>query len=191
MKFGIQFDFHKIPEWSEHYFDYKALKRMLKKYVKKLNELQETSQKKIADLAYKKKISSKTVYIKDTQEKLLSEEGKEESPKLRNRLNSDSDKSNASIETVSEQDEYLLIWQEKFIEYVNKVNSFFKSKYLENKEEYEALKMKMLDKKKEHGQKHSVNDISLPLMEEQLVKSFKKTMRMNIERDELGIETII
>jgi hypothetical protein len=31
MKFGRQFDFHKIPEWSEFYFDYKALKKELKR----------------------------------------------------------------------------------------------------------------------------------------------------------------
>lgn len=30
MKFGRQFDFHKIPEWSEFYLDYKELKNCLK-----------------------------------------------------------------------------------------------------------------------------------------------------------------
>jgi glycerophosphodiester phosphodiesterase len=30
MKFGRQFDFHKIPEWSEFYLDYKELKKSLK-----------------------------------------------------------------------------------------------------------------------------------------------------------------
>jgi SPX domain protein involved in polyphosphate accumulation len=30
MKFGSQFDFHKIPEWSEYYLDYEYLKRVLK-----------------------------------------------------------------------------------------------------------------------------------------------------------------
>jgi hypothetical protein len=30
MKFGKQYDFHKIPEWSEHYLDYEYLKKILK-----------------------------------------------------------------------------------------------------------------------------------------------------------------
>ena len=32
MKFGKQYDFHKIPEWSEFYLDYTELKNILKKY---------------------------------------------------------------------------------------------------------------------------------------------------------------
>jgi SPX domain protein involved in polyphosphate accumulation len=30
MKFGQQYDFHKIPEWSENYLDYDYLKKSLK-----------------------------------------------------------------------------------------------------------------------------------------------------------------
>jgi SPX domain protein involved in polyphosphate accumulation len=30
MKFGKQFEFHKIPEWAEYYLDYSELKRLLK-----------------------------------------------------------------------------------------------------------------------------------------------------------------
>ena len=30
MKFGKQFAFYKIPEWSEYYFDYAAIKTILK-----------------------------------------------------------------------------------------------------------------------------------------------------------------
>ena len=32
MKFAKQFEFHKIPEWSEHYLDYYNLKTLLKKF---------------------------------------------------------------------------------------------------------------------------------------------------------------
>lgn len=35
MKFGKQYDFHKIPEWAEHYFDYNSLKKLLKSFHKK------------------------------------------------------------------------------------------------------------------------------------------------------------
>ncbi len=32
MKFGQQFEFHKIPEWFEDYLSYKRLKQLLQKY---------------------------------------------------------------------------------------------------------------------------------------------------------------
>ncbi len=32
MKFGKQYDFHKIPEWSEFYLDYRNLKGYLKRF---------------------------------------------------------------------------------------------------------------------------------------------------------------
>ena len=30
MKFGKQFEFYKIPEWSEFYFDYSGIKTVIK-----------------------------------------------------------------------------------------------------------------------------------------------------------------
>jgi SPX domain protein involved in polyphosphate accumulation len=38
MKFGKQFDFHKIPEWSENYLDYENLKNELKTLAKIMRE---------------------------------------------------------------------------------------------------------------------------------------------------------
>jgi SPX domain protein involved in polyphosphate accumulation len=35
MKFGKQYEFHKIPEWSEHYFDYNKVKKLLKEFKNK------------------------------------------------------------------------------------------------------------------------------------------------------------
>ena len=32
MKFGKQFEYHKIPEWSEYYLDYTELKLILKDF---------------------------------------------------------------------------------------------------------------------------------------------------------------
>jgi hypothetical protein len=32
MKFGNQYEFHKIPEWSENYFDYGLVKKLLKEF---------------------------------------------------------------------------------------------------------------------------------------------------------------
>ncbi len=36
MKFGKQLLLHIIPEWNDKYFDYKGLKRMLKKFKAKI-----------------------------------------------------------------------------------------------------------------------------------------------------------
>jgi hypothetical protein len=38
MKFGKQYDFHKIPEWSENYLDYEYLKSLLKEISKQFKE---------------------------------------------------------------------------------------------------------------------------------------------------------
>ena len=32
VKFGKQFEFHQIPEWTEYYLDYNSLKILIKKY---------------------------------------------------------------------------------------------------------------------------------------------------------------
>lgn len=32
MKFGLQFEFHKIPEWYSEYLDYKRFKGLIKKF---------------------------------------------------------------------------------------------------------------------------------------------------------------
>jgi hypothetical protein len=35
MKFGIQFDFHKIPEWFQEYFDYLRVKLLSKDFAER------------------------------------------------------------------------------------------------------------------------------------------------------------
>lgn len=32
MKFGVQFEFHKIPEWYSEYLDYRRFKGLIKKF---------------------------------------------------------------------------------------------------------------------------------------------------------------
>lgn len=44
MKFGKQFDFYKIPEWSEFYFDYISIKKLLK-YLDKRRHKNKTKKK--------------------------------------------------------------------------------------------------------------------------------------------------
>lgn len=36
MKFGIQFDFHKIPEWYQEYFDYLRFKLLSKDFAERV-----------------------------------------------------------------------------------------------------------------------------------------------------------
>ena len=36
MKFGVQFEFHKIPEWYTEYLDYMRFKAMISTFKKKL-----------------------------------------------------------------------------------------------------------------------------------------------------------
>lgn len=36
MKFGVQFEFHKIPEWYSEYLDYRRFKGIIKKFKKKV-----------------------------------------------------------------------------------------------------------------------------------------------------------
>ena len=36
MKFGIQFEFHKIPEWYTDYLDYLKLKKLIKDFTRRL-----------------------------------------------------------------------------------------------------------------------------------------------------------
>jgi hypothetical protein len=38
MKFGIQFEFHKIPEWSEYYLDYQFIKSSMKDFKRKFKK---------------------------------------------------------------------------------------------------------------------------------------------------------
>jgi len=36
MKFGVQFEYHQIPEWYGNYLDYKRLKKLISKFKKKV-----------------------------------------------------------------------------------------------------------------------------------------------------------
>ncbi len=36
MKFGAQFEYHKIPEWYSDYLDYKRFKRLIKRFKHKV-----------------------------------------------------------------------------------------------------------------------------------------------------------
>ena len=42
MKFGIQFDFHKIPEWYSEYFDYLRFKLISKDFAHRVKSKSNT-----------------------------------------------------------------------------------------------------------------------------------------------------
>jgi hypothetical protein len=43
MKFGIQFDFHKIPEWYSEYFDYLRFKQLSKDFEERVKSIMITA----------------------------------------------------------------------------------------------------------------------------------------------------
>ena len=133
MKFGQQFNFHKIPEWSQYYFDYKALEIFIKEIIKK--------QKGIRD----KKDSKSKSEVKAKNKDLLLEEEKFDNEKHERNISEDlSNMYSNSIQNL-QNDEYFYAFREKFIEFLNVVNTFFKSKYQENLEEFEFLKKKIVE----------------------------------------------
>ena len=38
MKFSRQLDYHKIPEWSSFYIDYRAMKKLINRYLELFTE---------------------------------------------------------------------------------------------------------------------------------------------------------
>ena len=146
MKFGQQFNFHKIPEWSEYYFDYKALKKFIKEIIKKqigIREDKKDHPKK--DKNSKTKLQKSKSLFKSKKKDLLLEREKIENDKLERRISDVSNMNNISIQ-ILQNDEYFYAFREKFIEFLNVVNTFFKSKYQENLEEFECLKKKIGEK---------------------------------------------
>ena len=98
MKFGKQFEFYKIPEWSEYYLDYNGIKtvikfldkrRLKKKQLKKIKKLKE----KLRKLSFQ------------------NEEVKNKSDKSEDETNTNSDNNQIQIDSNQEN---LLIKEKKF-----------------------------------------------------------------------------
>ena len=67
MKFGRQFEFYKIPEWSEYYLDYNGIKTVIKFLDKR--RLKKKQLKKIKKIKAKlRKLSSQSLDIKSLEE---------------------------------------------------------------------------------------------------------------------------
>ena len=144
MKFGKQFDFHKIPEWSEYYLDYRLLKKILKQNIEKLKEI-------YANRALLLRQCNKSAIYKKKKKEYFSDEYKVmNNEKHTGYLSAilDQDRSILTSDQ-TEEEECFYSFQEKFIELVNIVNTFFKSKYNDNKTEFECLKHNFAQKKNE------------------------------------------
>ena len=174
MKFGKQFDFYKIPEWSEFYLDYISLKKLIKYLDKRRHKKRSKAIKKL-----------KQIHIKDEEDS-----NEEESSYLEHEheQHSESNISSGKEENVevqkakeiqleklpeSEQIQYFItIYKQK----VGVVEQFFLTKLSEFQASFENLKKKINVKRSMLGKNFQRTDSAYIL----------KTKQENAERDELG-----
>ena len=141
MKFGKQFDFYKIPEWSEFYLDYISLKKLIKYLDKRRHKKRSKAIKKL-----------KQIHIKDEEES-----NEEESSYLEHEHEQHSDpnissgkEENVEVQKAkeiqleklpeSEQIQYFItIYKQK----VGVVEKFFLTKLSEFQASFENLKKKI------------------------------------------------
>ena len=171
MKFGKQFSFYKIPEWSEFYFDYIGVKTVLKFIDPRRKK--KNSVKKIKKL--KKKLTIKPNYTENT----IPSNNFEESSKIidyqKEHLNKKEIEKNEVIknsEDISKlsNDEKLKHFIKFYISKVKVIDEFFTSKLNEYYNSYKNLKNKINEKKNSEKDKENKIDKKLE----------------NAERDELG-----
>ena len=171
MKFGKQFAFYKIPEWSEFYFDYIGVKTVLK-FIDPRRQ-KKNSVKKM------KKLKKKLTIIANNKENENASNNIEETSKIidhqYDHMNNKEIEKNEIIRNA--EDISKLSLEEKlkhFIQfYISKlkiVDEFFSSKLNEYYNSYKNLKKKINEKKKNEKED----------------KDTKKEKLENAERDELG-----
>ena len=191
MKFGKQFEFYKIPEWSEFYFDYSGIKtvikfldkrRLKKKQLKKLKsikaKLRKLSSSKNLELknsqndisTSSREIDQSGDNINDISEKksfLQQEKMKEHEIVKREKIMEAEDLSGYSNE--EKLSKFLNIYREK----IALVNDFFTKKLVEFENKLENSKKKMLIKNRDLLRKDSMDRI-------------RANQQQNAERDEMG-----
>ena len=175
MKFGKQFSFYKIPEWSEFYFDYIGVKTVLKFIDPRRKK--KNSVKKIKKL--KKKLTIKKDLKSNYTETISSNSNLEESSKIIDSHKEHPNKKEMDKNEVIKNSEDIsnLSLEEKlnhFISFykskVKVVDEFFASKLNEYYNSYKNLKNKINEKKNSEKDKDNIIDKKLE----------------NAERDELG-----
>ena len=191
MKFGKQFEFYKIPEWSEYYFDYNGIKTVIKFLDKR--RLKKKQLKKIKSI--KAKLRRMSTFKKEND--ILNDintNNKEEEPKLEqdNIIDTNEKKPFLQPENINEHEmikrekimeaedlsgysneeklsKFLKIYKEK----INIVNEFFTKKLEEFENKLENSKKKMKIK----------NQI---LSRKDTMERDRENKLLNSERDEMG-----
>ena len=192
MKFGKQFEFYKIPEWSEYYFDYQGIKMILtfldkrrqkKKNKKKLKNLKErinAEQKKHIEnnqLENQEEITDINTNLINTNEvqnieeinNLIPEIGKHDHgiKKVEKTLNDAEDLSKLPKDIMLNR--FMIIYKGK----LKIVEEFFLKKLEELTENFDKLSKKM-----------SKNAVNLSVDDQRNMK--RRTEQINAERDEMG-----
>ena len=168
MKFGKQFDFYKIPEWAEYYFDYRTLKKLIKYLDNRRNKKNKAS-KKLEQLGVNEH--------SDNTDDERGNDKEDESYFVENTI----DNVEHSIVPVQRKVKLSRFSEEQQIKYfiemferkMGIVEAFYNAKLTELSKNLRNLKRKFRDKKKDVKDKNT--------------DSFRLVRKLeNAERDELG-----
>ena len=200
MKFGKQFEFYKIPEWSEFYFDYSGIKTVIKfldprrkkkKQLKKLKTLKAKLRKmSTRDRIYSQDLSSnnsKINYNDENDNNIINTQLNQSSDNLiipnEKKPFLDSDKVTLEVKVKTEKileaqdlsgysnEEKLAKFIKIYIEKISFINNFFMKKLEEFSQKLENSKQKMDIKNKSFKDEFNMK---------------RTNALLNAERDEMG-----
>ena len=201
MKFGKQFEFYKIPEWSEFYFDYSGIKTVIKfldprrkkkKQLKKLKKIKEKLRKmSTRDRIYSQDLSSNNSKINNNDENdnnnIINTQLNQSSDNLiipnEKKPFLDSDKVTLEVKVKTEKileaqdlsgysnEEKLAKFIKIYIEKISFINNFFMKKLEEFSQKLENSKQKMDIKNKSFKDEFNMK---------------RTNALLNAERDEMG-----
>ena len=201
MKFGKQFEFYKIPEWSEFYFDYSGIKTVIKfldprrkkkKQLKKLKTLKAKLRKmSTRDRIYSQDLSSNNSKINNNDENdnnnIINTQLNQSSDNLiipnEKKPFLDSDKVTLEVKVKTEKileaqdlsgysnEEKLAKFIKIYIEKISFINNFFMKKLEEFSQKLENSKQKMDIKNKSFKDEFNMK---------------RTNALLNAERDEMG-----
>lgn len=201
MKFGKQFEFYKIPEWSEFYFDYSGIKTVIKfldprrkkkKQLKKLKKIKEKLRKmSTRDRIYSQDLSSNNSKINNNDENdnnnIINTQLNQSTDNLiipnEKKPFLDSDKVTLEVKVKTEKileaedlsgysnEEKLAKFIKIYIEKISFINNFFMKKLEEFSQKLENSKQKMDIRNKSFKDEFNMR---------------RTNALLNAERDEMG-----
>ena len=167
MKFGKQFDFYKIPEWAEYYFDYRTLKKLIKYLDKRRNKKNKAS-KKLEQLGVNEHSDTEDEHGNNKDDESYFIENTIDN--VEHSIVPIQRKVKLSRYSETQQIEYFI---DMFKRKMNIVEQFYNAKLDELNKSLRNLKRKFKDKKKE--------------VKDRNTDSFRLVRKLeNAERDELG-----